>query len=62
MSLIQASISRGSTVLVEHRLPGKRDFSSAIGSILAKIPPNDSKLTCAYSLSHSMSSSSFLSD
>lgn len=45
MSLIQASISRGSTVLVEHRLPGKRDFSSAIGSILAKIPPNDSKLT-----------------
>ncbi|KAL7409456.1 synaptobrevin-domain-containing protein [Mrakia frigida] len=44
MSLIHSSISRGSTILVEHQ-NGKRNFSDAAATILSKIPPNNSKLT-----------------
>ncbi|EJD45466.1 vesicle-associated membrane protein [Auricularia subglabra TFB-10046 SS5] len=44
MSLIIATVSRGSTILAEHST-GRRDFSQAVHTILSKIPPNDSKLT-----------------
>ncbi|CAE6449391.1 unnamed protein product [Rhizoctonia solani] len=44
MSLIHALIARESTVLAENR-SGKRDFSTAVSTILSKIPPNNSKLT-----------------
>jgi len=45
MSLINAIVSRGSTILAEHQAPGQRDFSHATQTILSKIPPNNSKLT-----------------
>ncbi|TDL20302.1 vesicle-associated membrane protein [Rickenella mellea] len=44
MSLIHALVARGSVILAEHQA-GKRDFSQATQTILAKIPPNNSKLT-----------------
>ncbi|KAJ1304974.1 hypothetical protein OPQ81_000017 [Rhizoctonia solani] len=44
MSLIHALVARGSTILAENR-SGKRDFSTAVSTILSKIPPNNSKLT-----------------
>ncbi|CED84165.1 vamp synaptobrevin-like protein [Phaffia rhodozyma] len=44
MSLLQACISKMSTILVEHS-NSDRDFSAAVQSILDKIPPNNSKLT-----------------
>ncbi|KEP46006.1 VAMP/synaptobrevin-like protein [Rhizoctonia solani 123E] len=44
MSLIHALVARESTVLAENR-SGKRDFSTAVSTILSKIPPNNSKLT-----------------
>ncbi|KAG8991054.1 hypothetical protein FRB94_007434 [Tulasnella sp. JGI-2019a] len=44
MSLIHALVARGAVVLAEHSA-GKRDFSQATQTILAKIPPNNSKLT-----------------
>jgi hypothetical protein len=45
MSLIYTSVSRGSTILVEHQSNNKRDFSSAAQAILSRIPPSDGKLT-----------------
>ncbi|OAX39323.1 VAMP/synaptobrevin-like protein [Rhizopogon vinicolor AM-OR11-026] len=45
MSLINAVVARGSTILAEHQAPGQRDFSHATQTILSKIPPNNSKLT-----------------
>jgi len=42
---IHALVARGPTILAEHQLAGKRDFSQATQTILSKIPPNDSKLT-----------------
>ncbi|KAG1853308.1 synaptobrevin-domain-containing protein [Suillus tomentosus] len=45
MSLINAIVSRGPTILAEHQAPGQRDFSHATQTILSKIPPNNSKLT-----------------
>jgi len=44
MSLIHALVSRGDVILAEHSA-GKRDFSTAVKTILSKIPPNNSKLT-----------------
>ncbi|CAE6454933.1 unnamed protein product [Rhizoctonia solani] len=44
MSLIHALVARESTILAENR-SGKRDFSTAVSTILSKIPPNNSKLT-----------------
>ena len=62
VSLIHASISRGSTILVEHAQKGKRNFSDAAATILSKIPPNNSKLTCPYTRARSRSSSAELDD
>ncbi|KAG2082370.1 VAMP synaptobrevin-like protein [Suillus cothurnatus] len=41
MSLINAIVSRGSTILAEHQAPGSETFRM---TILSKIPPNNSKL------------------
>jgi len=49
MSLLQATVSQGDTILVNCQL-GSRDFSQAIGSVLSRIPPNDSKLVRPRSL------------
>ncbi|KAG9095000.1 hypothetical protein FS749_011337, partial [Ceratobasidium sp. UAMH 11750] len=43
-SLIHALVARSNVILAENRT-GKRDFSTAVSTILSKIPPNNSKLT-----------------
>jgi hypothetical protein len=47
MSLIHAVVAdaKSSTILIESS-NGQRDFSTAVKTILSKIPPNNSKLTC----------------
>ncbi|GAA5948365.1 hypothetical protein JCM3765_001388 [Sporobolomyces pararoseus] len=47
MSLLHALIARGSTILVEHDASGSSQYSNVTQTLLAKIPPNDSKLTYA---------------